>query len=298
MRVWVQNTPLIVDELCDDPLEVAAWRALDWLLTVFPDRRGFGSREIAERAHLNRKALTRRGDNPGLIDRLVQKGLIDIVGYEMVGFPNPRPIFSIDHRKLHQASLDAAPRTLLRFRVTEPPPPPHPDQMTMFDLWTGAQAHGATGAQGKEGRREGESPAPAESLSLPDLVRQELRQALADLLPAHSKASAAAPLSAPSSAAARRDAPATPPDQPPLADHPLDLWTDLYPAPRPIDLRQLDALINQHDQATGSYGAYWTGKAILAAALTHDQPTIPMINAILDRWRVTASYGSDEEVMP
>jgi hypothetical protein len=138
MRVWVQSTPLIVDELCESPDEIAAWRALDWLLTAFPQRRGFGTREIAERAKIGRKSLCRsKHGKAGIIDRLVSKGLVEIVGYETVGFPQPRPIYSIDHRALHRASLDAAPGVLLRHRASDPPPPPHPDQQTMFALWHG-----------------------------------------------------------------------------------------------------------------------------------------------------------------
>jgi hypothetical protein len=168
--------------------------------------------------------------------------------------------------------------------------------------------HGPAGAQGKEGekdgKKEGGSTAPTgasfhplqpDQPPPPDLralIREELRQALTDLH-ADAESSAAARASAPNSAPARRNPPAAPPDQPPLADHPLDLWGDLYPAPRAIDLRQLAALAGEHDQPTGGYGAYWTSKAILAAALVNEQPGIRLVKAILDRWRAGACYGSD-----
>jgi hypothetical protein len=96
-----------------------------------------------------------------------------------------------------------------------------------------------------------------------------------------------------SAAPARRAAPAAPPDQPPLADHPLDLWHDLYAEPRPFELRQLAALAAEHDQHTGGYGDYWLSKCILSAGLAHEQPTIRLVKAILDRWRAGGCYGSD-----
>jgi hypothetical protein len=91
--------------------------------------------------------------------------------------------------------------------------------------------------------------------------------------------------------------PAHPPDQPPLDDHPLDLWHAIDAHPRQIDLRLLRMLAHTHDDPTGGYGLYWVSQAILAAALTHDQPTIRMVKSILDRWRASGDYGSDEEVV-
>jgi hypothetical protein len=111
-----------------------------------------------------------------------------------------------------------------------------------------------------------------------------LRKALAELLPSMVKNSAAP---------ARRAAPAAPPDQPPLDDHPLDLWHDLYTEPRPFELRQLAALAAEHDQHTGGYGDYWLSKCILSAGLAHEQPTIRLVKSILDRWRAGGCYGSD-----
>jgi hypothetical protein len=114
-------------------------------------------------------------------------------------------------------------------------------------------------------------------------VRAELRQALGELLPAQAEPSAPP----------RQEPPAPPPGLPPLHDHPLDLWADIYATPRPIELRQLAALASEHDAATGGHGAYWTSRAILAAALVNEQPGIKLIKTILDRWRTGDCYGSD-----
>jgi hypothetical protein len=54
-------------------------------------------------------------------------------------------------------------------------------------------------------------------------------------------------------------------------------------------------LASTHDLPTGGYGLYWVSQAILTAALTHDQPTIPTVTAILERWRTDERYGSDKE---
>jgi hypothetical protein len=99
--------------------------------------------------------------------------------------------------------------------------------------------------------------------------------------------------SAAASEAERQLPPPVPAGQPPIPASPADLWRDLYPEPRAFDMQQLAALACEHDQSTDGYGAYWLSKAILAAGLAHEQPTIRLIKAILDRWRADGCYGSD-----
>jgi hypothetical protein len=364
--VWRPETPLIVDELCDTPEQVAVWRAIRWLLAAYPNRRGFGTREIEKRAKVSRKKVKK------IVDKLAAKGLIEIVGYEYVGFPTPRPIYSIDLKRLERDSNDMTAEVLLNWHIYDPPPPPPaPNQMDMFTSGAGVDTHGPVsphahgpvsphapshgagvdthgpvsphahgqdwnhvssppepaaaseihpsdteslhakkvehGADvdthgpvsphahgqdwdhlegGKEGRKEGENHTPAESLSITELIRRELQQTLSEFVAETFKTSAAAP------ELSRMLAPGEPEGEPEINHHPLDLWRDIYPEPRLIELRQLEALAQQHDIFTG-HGEYWVARAILAAALVNEHPGIHLVKYILDRWHTTASYGSD-----
>jgi hypothetical protein len=136
-------------------------------------------------------------------------------------------------------------------------------------------------------------------------LEQRAIQALTTELPRTTLAPASAPASsdrearrpqmAPAPLPAHHPPPASPPDPPPLDDHPFDLWHAIHEHPRQIDLRLLTMLASTHDLPTGGYGLYWVSQAILTAALTHDQPTIPTVTAILERWRTDERYGSDKE---
>ncbi|NJL04736.1 MAG: hypothetical protein HC911_07460 [Chloroflexaceae bacterium] len=113
----MQSTPAIVDARCRTPAEVAVWRAVDRLLQR--GRTSIGSRELADAAGVSRRALSARRCPrtgallPGILERLVQLGLLQIVGSQRVGnFPQPRPIFAIDYAALAAATYHLFTRPL------------------------------------------------------------------------------------------------------------------------------------------------------------------------------------------
>ncbi len=95
-----------------------------------------------------------------------------------------------------------------------------------------------------------------------------------------------------------RALPLTPPGEPSLPAQPFDLWQAARAELGRTDRYQLQAFANEHDLPTGSYGCYWLGRAILAAAVyDQDFATNPralnLVRAILTRWRNQDAYGSD-----
>ena len=272
----IQHTPAIVDARCRTPAEVAVWRAIDRLLQS--GRTSIGSRELATAAGVSRRALSARRCPrtgallPGILERLVQLGLLQIVGYQRVGnFPQPRPIFAIDHAALAAASGEQG---------SAPPAPPAPSAPPAAHAECAAvtpAAHGAPlhhdGVALHHAAWRNREPVHGAPLHQIQREQERDRERPAPMSNLHF-------LPVPSNAY-------------PLPADPHTLWRDLHPTPRNIDLRLLDAFAAEHDASTGGCGAYWVGRAILALALTHDAPPIRLLKAVLDRWRSEGSYGSD-----
>ncbi len=90
----------------------------------------------------------------------------------------------------------------------------------------------------------------------------------------------------------------TPPGESPLPSDPLHLWHTGRAAVRPLDEAQLQTLASELDAPTGGYGAYWLGRAILAAnacdpGFGTNPRSLNLVRAILRRWKHEHSYGSD-----
>jgi hypothetical protein len=90
----------------------------------------------------------------------------------------------------------------------------------------------------------------------------------------------------------------TPPGEPPLTADPFALWHAARARCHPLDDAQLRLLAAEADRATGSYGCYWLGRAILAASLTDphlasNPRALHLVRAILRRWQRAHAFGSD-----
>lgn len=89
-----------------------------------------------------------------------------------------------------------------------------------------------------------------------------------------------------------RTPPPHPPDRPPLASHPLDLWRKATSGYRAIHDEELTRLAAQYDASTGGFGWHWVGEAIHAAASTEDQRGLGGVIKTLARWEQTGDWGS------
>ncbi len=90
----------------------------------------------------------------------------------------------------------------------------------------------------------------------------------------------------------------TPSGEPPLPAAPFVLWQTARSALQPLDEAHLCALVAELDGPTEGFGAYWLGRAILAASMTDEgfatnPRALNLVRAILRRWRREGSYGSD-----
>lgn len=150
-ELWRTTLPLVVYERCGGHKGlIATWMAIHWLIVLHAaqGRRDFGVREIAARACVGRNELT---GPRGYIQRLVDLGLLQIVGYDDRGrqFRAPRPIYHLDLWELERLSLELIP-DVLRTQGVAPPPRPAPDpRQTSFlaaidgvhETGTGPQPH-------------------------------------------------------------------------------------------------------------------------------------------------------------
>lgn len=91
--------------------------------------------------------------------------------------------------------------------------------------------------------------------------------------------------------------PVAPPEEPALPADPLTLWQADRGQVSQRDQFQLELLAGQYDRATGGYGAYWLGRAILLADLCLEpkgqRATIPYLKRMLKRWHADQCWGSD-----
>ncbi len=90
----------------------------------------------------------------------------------------------------------------------------------------------------------------------------------------------------------------TPSGEPPLPAPPFALWQTARNALQPLDEAHLCALVAELDGPTNGFGAYWLGRAILAASMTDpgfatNPRALNLVRAILRRWQREGSYGSD-----
>lgn len=140
-ELWRTTVPLVVRLRCGRHKGlVATWTAIHWLIVLYAasGRCAFGMREIAQEAGVGRNELA---GSTGHIQRLVDLGLLSIVGYEPVpGVKQPRPIYYVDLAELERQSLDLVPALLCERHLPPPPrPAPDPRQLALF----GADAHEA-----------------------------------------------------------------------------------------------------------------------------------------------------------
>jgi len=139
-ELWRTTLPLVVRLSCGRHKGlIATWTAIHWLIVLYAasGRCAFGMREIAQEAGVGRNELA---GPKGYIQRLVDLGLLRIVGYEPVpGVKEPRPIYHIDLADLERASLELVPALLCERRLPPPPrPAPDPRQLTLFGADTPA----------------------------------------------------------------------------------------------------------------------------------------------------------------
>ena len=90
----------------------------------------------------------------------------------------------------------------------------------------------------------------------------------------------------------------TPPGERSLHADPWSLWQIGRAAVAPLDEAQLRTLAADLDGATGGYGRYWLGRAILAgsvcdARFATNPRALNLVRAILRRWQAEHAYGSD-----
>ena len=81
-----------------------------------------------------------------------------------------------------------------------------------------------------------------------------------------------------------------------LCEHPLAMWQLAAHAPSALDRNVLYALASAHDDATGGYGWYWVGHAMLMTAATGKKIHAPqLVVVILTTWGRTDAYGTDTD---
>ncbi|RRR74470.1 MAG: hypothetical protein EI684_07020 [Candidatus Viridilinea halotolerans] len=98
--------------------------------------------------------------------------------------------------------------------------------------------------------------------------------------------------------ASSRSALVGPPNEPCLPDTPLALWQCDSPSVSQRDRYRLEMLCNEFNLMTDGFGAYWVGRAILMADQSFGDNaerkiTINYVRAILRRWSLDGSWGSD-----
>ena len=163
-ELWRTSVPLIVRERCRHHKGlIATWTAIHWLTVLYTGngQRAFGVREIAQEARVGRNELT---GSSGHIQRLVDLGLIQIVGYApMPHYTQRCPIYHIDLTELERLSIAIIP-DLLQARGLRPPPRPAPDprQLALFATAPEPPANGTGHPSLLGGARLHETgPAPA-----------------------------------------------------------------------------------------------------------------------------------------
>lgn len=94
------------------------------------------------------------------------------------------------------------------------------------------------------------------------------------------------------------ESPEAPNGEPALPAAPWALWQAARSTPQPLDEAHLCTLAAEHDGSTDGFGAYWLGRAILAASMSDttfasNPRALNLVRAILSRWKREGSYGSD-----
>ncbi len=304
--VWRLDVPLVVLERTDGPHLLSVWIAVRWLQAADPTRRGFSTREIARRAKVDRKYVTQ------WVSRLVALNLMEIVGEEPMPNLRPRPIYAIPLAFLEAVSLELAPQVVSAYRTTRtvtPLPPAHvPDSVTVRVV---LPSLGGAGDQVEHVVLEAE---PAEDEPPGDIedrrgdiedqapgdIEDDPSGGIKDHIKEGNKERGRETAHAREGLTSRAEAPPTPtpPSNPPLPAAPLTLWHSVRLTTRPMDDIRIQALIADHDTSTDGYGAYWVGRAILAADATDasfatNPKALNLLRAILQRWRREQAYGSD-----
>jgi len=133
-ELWRTTQPLVVYERCQGHKGlIATWMAIHWLIVLHAanGRCDFGVREIAARACVSRNEVS---GPQGYVQRLVQLGLIQIVGYDDHDgkFRLPRPIYRLDLWELERLSIELTPDVLRAQGVAAPPRPAPDPRQTSF----------------------------------------------------------------------------------------------------------------------------------------------------------------------
>ena len=314
--VWRPDVPLIVLEKClapgtvrvvdkdgardveVDPTKlICVWLAIRWLMAAFPKRRGFGTRLIARRAGVNQKYITRWAA------KLIELGLLEHVGeeaFENLHAGNPRPVYAIPLDRLERISNEIALSVLSTWSEPDDNSAPQsPDQLS-FD----ARLLDAESSRGSDPIRDHGSDPIRDHGSDPirdhgsDPIRDHGSDPIRDHMGGriHGREGGLAPAAKKTTGSRPGRPPTIPPapdGQPPLSAHPTALWAKACGQPRATDPDQLATLAAAHDIPTDGYGAYWVGRAILAATLDADVRSLRKVRAILDRWQAEGAYGSD-----
>jgi hypothetical protein len=107
--------PTIVRERCDNAQQQAVWLAIRWLLAS-DKKKPIANRELSERAKVDVKTIT------PTVERLVEKRLVEIVGFEQTGnFPAPSPIYQIP-TWIEKENAHFTERFLITYRNPRPAP--------------------------------------------------------------------------------------------------------------------------------------------------------------------------------
>jgi hypothetical protein len=315
--VWRPDIPLIVIERClnapptaggervDPSKLICTWLAIRWLTAAFPKQRGHGVRQIARRAGTHTEGITR------WCERLLALGVLEKVGEEEpprnLSKAKPQPIYAIPLHELERISSEIALDVLIRCGGEAPPPLPAPDsQMTLdfphSDAVPGSASDRITDqASDRITDQASDRITDQASDRITDQASDRITDQASDRITDHGEGGRVGRVGdhahAPQRTRGRPRSFPPPPDPPPnapaLPAHPLKLWQDACPRPRPIDAQHLAALAAEHDAATGGHGLYYVGRAILKASQVEDVRSVLKIRKILSRWRAEASYGSD-----
>lgn len=274
--------PTIVRELCPKALHIAVWLAIRWLLAG-ERQRALSTRDIAACAKVNVKSVSK------IIENLLTLRLIEIVAYadvpnkNLTGAPHGSPMIRIP-KWIEQENAHFTAHFLAQL---EPAVADRmPDEQLRLDFG--------------EQQREGSDPKTDQALIQkrirpPDpktdqgarpfkLNKKNLKEGKKVDLNVRYR---------------------TPDGEPPLADHPFDLWYRLNPNANTDDAAKLARLAADHDAPyrayPGGYGMYWVGRALQAAnkALDPERPiTLNYVRNILTSWRnrtteEVSAYGTD-----
>lgn len=300
--------PTIVRELCPKAVHIAVWLAIRWLLAG-ERTRALSLREIAARAKVNFKTVGK------VIDDLLRLRLIEIIAYEdvpnknLTGAPHGSPLIRIP-KWIEEENAHYTARFLVR---VEPPVADRiPDEQMSLDLHTsqdvapvpktvqGVCTENGTGSVPKM-EQDGGSPVPKMEQSLYQKRYRNPVPKTEQEAPLKLKEKNLKEERKVNEAHSYR----TPDGEPPLADHPFDLWQRINPQASSDDTAKIARLAADHDAPYraygGGYGMYWVGRALQAAnrALDPGKPiTLNYVRNILASWRSrttddVAAYGSD-----